>query len=73
MQEKSCAADIQTDCAAAPARRCCVYPDTCGGGVAATRVLEVCEGWLETDAGILDFDDHGISWWLTKIVAEENV
>lgn len=49
-----------------------VYILTPAGGVAVTHVLEVCDGWLETDAGILDFDDHGISWWLTKTVAEEN-
>lgn len=49
-----------------------VYTLTPAGGVAATRVLEVCDGWLETDAGPLDFDDHRVSWWLTKIVAEEN-
>lgn len=30
-------------------------------------------GWLETDFGILDFDDHGCTWWLTERVALENV
>lgn len=50
-----------------------VYCLTPAGGVAAARVLEVCDGWLETETGILDFDDHGISWWLTKTVAEENI
>ena len=50
-----------------------VYVLTPAGGVAATLVLEVCDGWLKTDAGILDFDDHRVSWWLTKTVAEENI
>jgi hypothetical protein len=43
------------------------------GGVAPVTVLEVCDGWLETDIGILDFDDHGYTWWLTQKVAMENV
>lgn len=34
-------------------------------------VLEICDGWLETDFGILDFDDHGCLWWLTLKVAKE--
>ena len=34
-------------------------------------VLEICDGWLETDFEILDFEDHGITWYLTKKVAEE--
>ena len=40
-----------------------------GGGVAPAKVLEICDGWLETDAGILDLDDHGRTWWLTNVVA----
>lgn len=42
-------------------------------GVTPVTVLEVCDGWLETDIGILDFEDHGYTWWLTKKVAMENV
>ena len=34
------------------------------GGVQEAKVLEICDGWLETDMGILDFDDHGTAWWL---------
>ena len=41
-------------------------------GGAPVTVLEVCDGWLETDIGILDFDDHGCTWWLTERVAMEN-
>lgn len=36
------------------------------------KIAEICDGWLETDIGILDFDDHGITWWLTQRVAMEN-
>lgn len=43
------------------------------GGVEPAEVLEVCDGWLETSVGILDFDDHGCTWWLTRKVAMENV
>ena len=46
---------------------------TAAGGVAPAVVQEVCDGWLETDAGILDFDDHGSTWWLTEIVAKEKI
>ena len=42
-----------------------------GGGIEPATVLEVRDGWLETSVGILDFDDHGVTWWLTKRVAEE--
>ena len=42
-----------------------------GGGAEPAEVLEVCDGWLETSVGILDFDDHGQTWWLTRRVAEE--
>lgn len=42
-----------------------VYTLTAAGGVAEVRVLEVCDGWLETDHGMLDFDDHTRLWWLT--------
>ena len=41
------------------------------GGIEPATVLEVCDGWLETSVGILDFEDHGVTWWLTKRVAEE--
>ena len=41
------------------------------GGIEPATVLEVCDGWLETSVGILDVDDHGTAWWLTKRVAEE--
>lgn len=40
-------------------------------GVEPATVLEVCDGWLETNVGILDFDDHGCTWWLTERVAVE--
>lgn len=43
------------------------------GGVVPVTILEVCDGWLETDIGILDFDEHGYTWWLTERVAIENV
>ena len=48
-----------------------VYSLSKSGGVEPATVLEVCDGWLETSVGILDFDDHGVTWWLTKKVAEE--
>lgn len=48
-----------------------VYSLTEAGGVAPVRVLEVCDGWLETDAGILDFEDHGCTWWLTETIAKQ--
>ena len=35
------------------------------------KVLEICDGWLETDFGMLDFDDHGCTWWFTLSVAKE--
>jgi hypothetical protein len=41
--------------------------------VTPATVHEICDGWLETDIGILDFDDHGYTWWLTQKVAMENV
>lgn len=41
------------------------------GGVVEAKVLEICDGWLETDFGILDFDDHGCTWWFTLSVAKE--
>ena len=47
--------------------------DELRGGVAPVTVLEVCDGWLETDIGILDFDDHSCTWWFTERVAMENV
>lgn len=43
------------------------------GGVESVEVLEVCDGWLETSAGILDFEDHGCTWWLTRRVAMEHI
>lgn len=49
-----------------------VYSLTESGGVEPTTVLEVCDGWLETNIGILDYDDHGHTWWLTPKVANEN-
>lgn len=50
-----------------------VYSLSESGGVEPAEVLEVCDGWLETSIGILDFDDHGCTWWLTRKVAIENV
>lgn len=49
-----------------------VYTLTATGGVAGATVLEVCDGWLETSIGILDFEEHGSTWWLTERVAKEN-
>lgn len=43
------------------------------GGIVEAKVLEICDGWLKTDFGILDFDDHGLMWWLTLIVAKERI
>ena len=48
-----------------------VYSLSESGGIEPATVLKVCDGWLETSVGILDFDDHGTAWWLTKRVAEE--
>lgn len=48
-----------------------VYSLSESGGVEPVTVLAVCNGWLETSVGILDFDDHGVTWWLTKRVADE--
>lgn len=48
-----------------------VFSLTESGGVTAVRVLEICDGWLETDAGILDLEDHGCTWWLTEKGARE--
>lgn len=45
---------------------------TASGGVAPAIVEEVCDGWLETSKGILNFDEHGSTWWLTEHVAKEN-
>ncbi|MBO4938886.1 MAG: hypothetical protein J6C98_07805 [Oscillospiraceae bacterium] len=42
------------------------------GNIEPATVLEVCNGWLETNIEILDFEDHGRTWWLTKAVATEN-
>ena len=50
-----------------------VYSLDESGGVTEAIVLEVCDGWMETRIGILDFDDHGCTWWLTEKVAMENV
>lgn len=49
-----------------------VYSLNVSGGIEPATVLEVCDGKLETNVGILDFDDHGCTWWLTKRVAMEN-
>ena len=35
------------------------------------RVIGVYKGYLETDLGILDFDDHGETWLMTKLVSRE--
>lgn len=40
------------------------------GGIQEAVVLEVCDGWLETSVGILDFEDHRCNWWLTRKCAE---
>jgi hypothetical protein len=50
-----------------------VYSTGPYGGIVEAKVLEICDGWLETDFGILDFDDHGTTWWFTLKVAKENV
>ena len=41
--------------------------------VVETVVLKIHDGWLETDFGILDFDDHGTTWRFTSLVAKEKV
>lgn len=46
---------------------------TINGGVIPAVVLEICDGWLETEIGILDFEDHSCTWWLTKKVAEDKL
>lgn len=43
------------------------------GDIRDAIVQEICPGWLETTVGILDFDDHGCTWWLTRKVAAEYV
>jgi hypothetical protein len=48
-----------------------VYSLTEDGAVAEVKILEICDGWLESTIGILDFDDHGCTWWLTRKVAME--
>lgn len=49
-----------------------VYILTPAGGVTGTEVLEVCDGWVETASGPLDYDDHGVSWWLTMTEAKKH-
>ena len=46
-----------------------VYSLSESRGVEQATVMEVCDGWLETSIGILDFDDHGTTWWLTRTEA----
>lgn len=41
-------------------------------GILEAKVLEVCALHLRTDAGPLDFQDHGYTWWLTRKAALEN-
>lgn len=48
-----------------------VYSLTDSGGFEPATVMAVRDGWLETNIGILDFSDHGCTWWLTRKVAEE--
>lgn len=43
------------------------------GEVIPVVVLEICDGWIETEIGILDFEDHSCAWWLTKKVAEDKL
>lgn len=43
------------------------------GEVVEAVVSEIHDGWLETDFGILDFDDHGTTWWFTLLVSKEKV
>lgn len=44
-----------------------VYSVGAYGGIVEAKVLEICVDWLETDFGILDYDDHGTLWWLHEM------
>lgn len=41
------------------------------GGVVAETVRKILADCLRTDGGFLQFDEHGVSWWLTEKVAKE--
>lgn len=41
--------------------------------IVPARVAEIQDGWLETDIGVLDFEDHRYTWWLTERVAMEQL
>lgn len=48
-----------------------IYSIGAYGGVVKATIWEICDGWLETDFGIMDFDDHRTTWWLTERCAVE--
>lgn len=49
-----------------------VYTISHHGGIVEAKVLDIFDGWLETDFGILDFDDHAYTWWFTLKAAKED-
>lgn len=42
-----------------------VYIENEDGSMTEATVLEVCRLHLRTNVGPLEFEDHGILWWLT--------
>lgn len=44
-----------------------------GGGIARAWIRKVGTQFLDTDRGILEYEDHGYTWWLTKRVAREEI
>ena len=43
------------------------------GRCETAEILEICDGWLETTIGVLDFEEVGYNWFLTETVAKEKV
>ena len=43
------------------------------GALLRTKALQVGRGRLHTTAGILEFEDHGFTWFLTERAARENM
>jgi hypothetical protein len=41
------------------------------GRIVPAQVLEICDGWIETTAAVLDFEEVGDTWFLTEIIAKE--
>ena len=44
-----------------------------GGGIVRAWIRKVGTQFLDTDRGILEYEDHGYTWWLTKRVAREEI